>query len=82
MSYIGTIHTKMQKVQTMNGPAIIACSNKPVVFYVNQRSLEMQYLSCGQLRAVSTLSTNKQTNPLLVYEDSRGVLQIGDIDGL
>jgi hypothetical protein len=35
VSFIGTVHTKMQRVQTLNGPAIIACSNKPVVFYIN-----------------------------------------------
>jgi hypothetical protein len=46
-SYIGTVHTKMQRVLTPNGPAVISCSNKPVVFYINQRSIEMQYLSCG-----------------------------------
>jgi hypothetical protein len=76
---------KMQKVQTPNGPAVIACSNKPVVFYINQRSIEMQYLSCSQLRSVCSLlprGSQDKPMPLLIYEDARGVLQIGDIDGL
>ena len=84
MSYIGTTLPKMTMVQTLHGPAVIACCDRPVIFYESKETLEMQYLSTGAIKQIVSLAPASSADGMkfLLYEDHRGILQIGDIDGL
>ena len=48
--YVGTIHPKMTRLETEQGTAIIACCDRPVVFYEANESLEMHYLAFKEIR--------------------------------
>lgn len=52
--YVGTILPKMTKVfsSTPESDAVIASSDKPVVFYKAKDQIEMQYLASGKLNSV------------------------------
>ena len=46
VSYVGTIHPKMTKIRTeQDKEAVIACCDRPVVFYEAVESIEMNYLA-------------------------------------
>ena len=59
MSYVGTIHPKMRRIRTdQNTEAVIACCDRPVVFYELDESIEMHYLAYKQIREISYLTAS------------------------
>jgi hypothetical protein len=48
--YVGTVHPKMARLETEQGTAIIACCDRPVVFYEANDNIEMHYLAFKQIR--------------------------------
>ena len=64
---------------------MIACCDRPVVFYEVDESIEMHYLAQKQIREISYLAASggQETNrALLLYEDNRGVLHLSENDNL
>lgn len=56
LSYVGTIHPKMRKIATERGKeAIIACCDRPIVFYEADESIEMHYLAFSRIREIGLL---------------------------
>ena len=86
LSYVGTIHPKMRKIKTDQGKeAVIACSDRPVVFYEADESIEMHYLAFTHIREIAYLAASSEDGserPFLLYEDKRGVLHLSENDNL
>ena len=84
--YVSTVHPKMTRVETEQGTAIIACCDKPVVFYEANESIEMHYLAFNQIRQISHIFPSRDkdasTQPLLLYEDKNGMVHFCENDGL
>ena len=77
----------MRRIRTdQDCAAVIACCDRPVVFYEANESIEMHYLAFKHVRNISLLkiggSLEHPSRPLLVYEDSRGVLHLSENDNL
>ena len=76
----------MTRLETEQGTAIIACCDRPVVFYEANESIEMHYLAFNQIRQISHIFPAKgneaTTQPLLVYEDKNGIVHFSENDGL
>jgi len=84
---VGTIHPKMRKIKTEEGKeAVIACCDRPVVFYEANESIEMHYLAFTHIREISYLAASSEDGsrkrPFLLYEDKRGVLHLSENDNL
>ena len=83
VSYVGTIHPKMRRIRTdQNKEAVIACCDRPVVFYELDESIEMHYLAYRHIREIAYLTVAENRRPLLLYEDDRGVLHLSENDNL
>ena len=87
VSYVGTVHPKMKRIRTDYGKeAVIACCDRPVVFYEANESIEMHYLAYKQIRQVAYLDASTDTEstgrPLLLYEDKQGILHLSENDNL
>ena len=84
--YVSTVHPKMTRVETEQGTAIIACCDRPVVFYEANESIEMHYLAFNQIRQISHIYPSRDkdasTQPLLLYEDKNGMVHFCENDGL
>lgn len=86
----------MRRIKTdSNNEAVIACCDRPVVFYELDESIEMHYLAYKHIREIScltaasaisptptTVSAQPPTQLFLLYEDNRGVLHISQNDNL
>ena len=79
--YVGTVLPKLSKIMTDKGEAVIACCDKPVVFYEVNDSLEMHYLAFNHIRNVACL-TFDSGSPIILYEDQSGVLHLSENDSL
>jgi hypothetical protein len=53
--YVGTVLPKLGKIMTDKGDAVIACCDRPVVFYEVNESIEMHYLAFQHVRNVACL---------------------------
>jgi len=61
--------------------AVIACSDRPVVFYEANDSIEMHYLAYKEVRDIACVTLD-ESRSLLLYEDIRGVLHLSESDSL
>ena len=88
MSYVGTIHPKMIKIRTdQDQEAVIACCDRPVVFYEADQSIEMHYLAYKHIRDIAYLTATSSSaigapRPFLIYEDNQGILHLSENDNL
>ena len=73
----------MRRIRTdQNKEAVIACCDRPVVFYELDESIEMHYLAYRHIREIAYLRAASGNRPLLLYEDDRGVLHLSENDNL
>lgn len=85
LSYVGTIHPKMRKIATDRGKeAVIACCDRPIVFYESDESIEMHYLAFARIREIGLLNAKglDEARPFLLYEDKKGILHLSENDNL
>lgn len=93
---MGSICPKLRHIKTDWGTeAIIACCDRPVVFYEVDESIEMHYLAQKHIRDIADLGASPKPSPFsqsqapqsnsrafLMYEDSNGVLHLSENDNL
>ena len=79
--YVGTVLPKLGKIMTDKGDAVIACCDRPVVFYEVNESIEMHYLAFQHVRNVACLRF-ENSSPIILYEDSQGILHLSENDSL
>lgn len=90
VSYVATVLPKLRKIRTdEHNEAVIACSDRPVVFYEENETIEMHYLAYRQIKNIGCVVVEgcegQQDSParvLLLYEDERGVLHLSENDSL
>ena len=73
------------RMDSSNTEAVIACSDRPVVFYEANDSIEMHYLAYRQIRDIACITTSSaegHRSQLMLYEDERGVLHLSENDSL
>ena len=51
---------KMTRLETEQGTAIIACCDRPVVFYEANESIEMHYLAFKQIRQIAHIFPSQE----------------------
>jgi uncharacterized protein (DUF427 family) len=68
------VSTYLPKVTKLNEESIVCEGDKPVVFYKDYDSVEMQYL------ASECISSVQPINDKLIYQDSKQHLNIGFMD--
>jgi len=69
----------MSRIVTDHSEVVIACCDRPVVFYEANESIEMHYLAYRQIRDIASVTGLR---PLLLYADERGVLHLSENDNL
>ena len=93
VSYVSTVTPKLRKIRNdSQSEAVIACCDRPVVFYEANETIEMHYLAFRQIRNIACVivegndgdetTTSTSERALLLYEDDKGVLHLSENDSL